>query len=261
MKSLSEIVSSAVTDWLKELIGPLIPSPARVRLALKNQFRRKRERSHDRFRVVLCWLEDDYKGNDTHTVERAFRNVSGVTLFRSARIAKATGAADAWSSAMRKRAHAVLANWNADLVVTGCVNKSERAFSLWFVPYEGDGTLYRGDRWPYALEKEVVLGQDFHDDLQAELAAMALAAVAPLVNNEMQGRVLEQGLRDAAAKLRTLLEASTVEQPQRRAALQSALGSALDSLGDRESGVGIARTSRRSPSGGARSPYARTLAT
>ena len=127
--------------------------------------------------------------------------MSGVTLIRSARLVKATGAADAWRSAMRKKAHAELAHWNADLVVTGFVNKSESALSLWLVPYEGDGTLNRGERWPYALEKTVILGQDFHDDLQAQLTAVALAAVAPLADNEMRGRVLEQGLRDAAAKL------------------------------------------------------------
>ena len=245
MKSLFGIVSDVFSDWIEEFIESLIPSPGRARLVLKNLYQGKRERSNDRFRIVLCWLEDDHSGADTYTVERAFRNVSGVTLIRSASVVKATGAADAWRLEMRKKAHAVLAHWNADLVVTGFVNKSESALSLWLVPHEGDGTLNRGERWPYALEKTVILGQDFHDDLQAQLTAVALAAVAPLADNEIRGRVLEQGLSDATGKLRTLLEASTIEQPEHRAALQTALGSALDCLGDREIGPDFRGCSNR----------------
>ena len=204
-------VSSAhkglVATWLKGLLNPLIPPPALAWLALKNLFGGNRERSDDRFRIVLCWLENDDTGKDTFTVERAFRNVTGVSLVRSARVVKAPGAADVWRPAMLERARTVLAEWNADLAIAGCVNKSESALSLWLIPYEGGGTLERGDRWPYTLGKEVTLGQDFHEDLQAELAALALAAVAPLADNEAKGRLLEQGLWNAVIKLRNLVDA------------------------------------------------------
>ena len=230
-------------EWLLEIVfgvlaylKPLVPSPARVTLALKNMYLKKPIRSEDRFRIALCWLENDYSGNDTNTVERAFRDVEGVTLVRSARIVKASGAADDWRLSMRKRARTVLEDWNADLVVAGFVNKPEKVLSLWLVPYEGEGTLYRGDRQHYQLEKEVKLGEDFREDIRTELVTTALAAVAPLADNETRGRVLEQGLLDSTAKLQTLLEGSTIKQSEHRAALQTALGSALSALGERESG-------------------------
>ena len=85
--------------------------------------------------------------------------------------------------------------------------------------------------------RDVTLGQDFHEDLRAELAAIALAAVAPLADSESHGRFLEKGLRDAADKLGALLAASTIDQPQRRRALQTAHGIALLAIGERESGT------------------------
>ena len=180
--------------------------------------------------MVLGWLESDSDGHDTNTVEYAFRSVPGIALVRSARIVKASGAADAWRPGMRKNASTVLASWKAELVIAGVVRKSGGVLSLWFIPREGDGTLGRGDGQPYTLE-DVTLGQDFHEDLRAELAAIALAAVAPFAENESQGRFLEKGLRDAADKLGTLLAASTIRQPQRRRALRTAHGIALFSLG------------------------------
>ena len=131
----------------------------------------------------------------------------------------------------------MLTAWKSELVITGYVKKSGEVLSLWFIPDEGDGTLGRGgDRQPYTLE-DVTLGQDFHEDLRAELAAIALAAVAPFAERESHGRFLEMGLRDAADKLGALLAASTIEQPQRRRALRMAHAIALLAIGERESGT------------------------
>ena len=40
------------TAWLKAFLNPIVPSPTRVRLALKNLCQGKPERSEDRFRIV-----------------------------------------------------------------------------------------------------------------------------------------------------------------------------------------------------------------
>ena len=230
------VLTGLASTWLAGFLNPVVPSPARVRLALKNICQGKPERSNYRFRIVLCWLERDKSGHDTDTVERAFSNVPGVTLVRSARIVKACGAADDWRSAMRKSALRVLADLNAELVVVGLAKKSGKVLNLWFVPYASDGTLDRGDRRPYVLE-DVTLGADFHEDLHAELATVALAAVAPLVESETRGRLLEQGLWYTTEKLGALLKGQAIENPVRRAALQTTLGTALSTLGERESGT------------------------
>ena len=72
---------------------------------------------------------------------------------------------------------------------------------------------------------------------RTQLAAVALAAVAPLADTEVRGRVLEKGLRNAAEKLSNLLGARAIDRAEHRAALQVALGSALLTLGERERGT------------------------
>ena len=223
-----------IATWVMGFLNQVLPSPAWVWLAVAGLWRDKPQRSEDGFRIVLCWLENDRSGEDTRNVARAFTGVEGVTLVRSARIVKASGAVDDWYEAMQKSAHAVLEDWEADLAVVGLVKRSGEALSLWFVPRLGGGTLGRGDR-PYKLE-DVTLGADFHDDLRTQLAAVALAAVAPLADNEVRGQVLEKGLRDATEKLSNLLNSGAIGRAEHRAALHVALGNALATLGERESG-------------------------
>ena len=109
----------------------------------------------------------------------------------------------------------------------------EKPLNLWFVPREGDGTLRRGDL-PYELV-HVTLQDDFHDDLRAQLTAEALRVAAPLAGTEMRSRVLETGLNGVTEKIAALLEGGAVPLA-RRATLQIALGNALATLGERESG-------------------------
>ena len=185
-------LTSLIGTWLLGFLNQLVPAPARAWLALKNFFSGQRRRADDRFRLVLCWLESDATGADTDTVEYAFRNLAGVTLVRSAKVVRASGAADVWRSAMRKSASAVLTRWNAQLAIVGLVKRSGEVLSLWLIPSDGDGTLDRGDRQPYQLDK-VTLGDSFHEDLQVELVTLALAAVAPLANSEARGHFVELG--------------------------------------------------------------------
>ena len=137
---------------------------------------------------------------------------------------------------MQKEARAVLEEWDADLAIVGLVKQPAKALSLWIVPRLGEGTLRRGDQ-PYVFE-DATIGRDFHRDFRAELSAVALVAVAPLAETETRGRVLEKGLTEATKKLATLLSApATIESDERRARLNVALGDALATLGERESGT------------------------
>ena len=231
MKSVKTIPAR----WLSGFVEQFLPSPQRVRLAIENRFRSKPSSSEKRFLLVLCWLENDPQGHGTKVVERAFRGVKGIKLVRSERIIAAGGAADDWRPAMRKSARRVLEEWRADLAVVGEVTKVNKALNLWFVPREGDDTLGRGDR-PYEL-KNVTLKEDFHDDLRAQLAAVAWTAVAPLADTETRGRMLEEGLTDAIQKLAGLLDGGTITEPEHRAKLSVAYGNALQTLGERESGT------------------------
>ena len=228
------IFVGVLAAWLKGFLRQFLPPPQRVWLVITNFFEAKPPRLEDGFRFVLCWLENDTSGGGANTVEQAFSGIECVELVRSARIVKASGAANKWRPAMRKGARRVLDEWNADLAVVGLVKGSGKALSLWFVPREGDGTLRRADR-PYELEN-VTLQEEFHEDLRAQLAAEALRAVAPLADAEVRGQVLEKGLTDATGKLAILLEGDTITKPERRAALSLAYGDALATLGERESG-------------------------
>ena len=136
---------------------------------------------------------------------------------------------------MQQEARSVREDWYADLAVVGLVKNSGEALSLWFVPRSGEGTLSRGDK-PYELDK-ATLGLDFHQDLGAELTAVALVTVAPLADAETRGRVLEKGLGDAIEKLAALLDRPATIEPERRARLQLSFGNALEVLGKRERGT------------------------
>ena len=236
--------------WLKGVLNPYAPSPQRTFLGAQNFVKKVWRKvwryvrpqpplSGARFHVVLSWLESDDSGESTRFVEGAFQNIAGISLSRSARIVKASGAKDDWEPAMRKRAHEILADWQADLAIVGKVKDAKKVLSLWFVPGVGDGTLSRGDTSNYQLEN-VTLGDDFHKEFRAQLAAMVLSAVAPLVSDEARGKALDDGLNMVSEQLDTLLgnENSPIVDPDRRAGLYMALGNALLTLGERESSTG-----------------------
>ena len=133
-------------------------------------------------------------------------------MVRSAQNIAALGAAGEWLPSMQERAHAVLEEWNADLVIAGRVKKAGEVLNLWMVPRLGEGTLDRGDR-PYRLE-DVTLGEDFQVGLQTQLVAMALAAVIPLAYNEERSRVLQEELGESTEKLARLLNGDTINKPR-----------------------------------------------
>ena len=185
------IVVATITAWLMGFFKQFLPPPQRARLAIANAFKARSPLPEKRFRLALCWLENDSGGRDTGIVAEAFMGIEGIELVRSARVVSAPGAADDWRPAIRKGAVSVLKTWNADVAVVGSVKDPGKALNLWFVPREGDGTLRRGDL-PYELVN-VTLQDDFHDDLRAQLTAEALRVAAPITGTEIRGRVLGKG--------------------------------------------------------------------
>ena len=115
------IVVVAFAAWLQGFFMQFLPPPQRVWLAIANTFKGKSPLSEQRFRLVLCWLENDDDGRNTRTVADALTGVEGIELVRSACVVSASGAADDWRPAMRKGTLSVLKKWNADLAVVGSV--------------------------------------------------------------------------------------------------------------------------------------------
>ena len=243
------LLALLLVPWLSGTFNSYMPSPQRALLGAKNfvkkawhYMRPQPPLSEECFHVVLSWLGGDSNGEGTKSVEGAFRGVDGIHLSRSAHIVKASGARDDWEPAMRKRAREILTDRQADLAIVGEVKDSKKVLSLWFVPRVGDGTLSRGDRGSNYVLENVTLGDDFHKEFRAQIAAMALSAVAPLVSNEARGKMLDVELSTVAKQLNTLLEkdSSPIVDPaerERRAGLHMALGTALQTLGARENGT------------------------
>ena len=234
--ALAIALTILLTTWWTGFIDESLWPHERVMLSIENVLWAPPPRPEDRFRVALSWLENDKSGDDTQIVEQAFRSVSGIELVRSARSIRASGAADDWQPAMQEGAAEVLEAWDADLAIVGLVKQSQQVLSLWFIPRMGEGTLDRGDL-PYKLE-DVTLGEDFHDDLDAQLVAVTLASMSITEDtDEMLGRALDRGLREARRNLVALLRSSAIDQPERRARLQEVIGIVLLRLGELDGGT------------------------
>lgn len=222
-------VGAFIAAWLTGFLNQFVPCPARSLLAVQNLLRVRRTSSTDRFRFVLCWLVEDRDGKNNRTVVRAFRDVGGVELVRSARLVGAGGALDDWKASVQESALAVLEDWDGDVAIVGEVKRSEDVLSLWFVPASGKGTLEQGDRF-YKLQAST-LGGDFQEDVRAQLAVVGLTAVSPRAYTKERRGALEDGLRVGTNKLARILDRGAIEHPEHRAALQRALGNAYRILG------------------------------
>ena len=224
-------IGGVTVTWLTGVLNRFVPCPDRSLLAVSNLLGIGRTNATGRFRFVLCWLVEDRNGENNRTVERAFRDVGGVKLVRSARLVGARGALDDWEASIRESALGVLEHWDGDVAIVGEVQKSGEVLSLWFVPGSGgEGTLDQGDQI-YKLEAST-LGADFQEDLRAQLAVVGLTAVSPRAYTDERKGALEDGLRDGTKKLARVLDRGAIEQPEHRGALQRALGNAYRILGE-----------------------------
>ena len=234
--ALTLLLTALVVTWWTGFLNEYLWPPERVMLFIENFLGSQPPRPEDRFRVVLCWLDNDKSGDDTQIVEQAFQSVSGIELVRSAISVRASGAADDWRPVMQDGAAEVLEAWDADLAVVGLVKQSHQVLSLWFISRTGGGTLGRGDR-PYKLE-DVTLGKDFHEDLDDQLAGVVLATISITEDtDEMLGQALEQWLREVRGKLIARLRNSANAQPERRSRLREVLGIVLLRLGEFDRGT------------------------
>ena len=171
--ALGPLFVAVLGAWLLGYLNEFVPSPVRTWLAATNLLSTKQASSDDRFRLVLCWLQNDRDGNDTRIVAQAFSSIQGISLVRSARIVTASGGADNWRPAMQSSARAVLTQWNADLAVVGVVKQPGEVLSLWFVPRTDGGTLERGDQ-PYVPENATLIWIDLSNGKMIDLVLTLL---------------------------------------------------------------------------------------
>ena len=180
--------------WFRNLLSAVVPGPQRTILALKNVAVPK-PTSKDRVRFVLAWLANDPNGDNSNAVSATFTEIEGIELCRSARIVSASGAADAWRPAMRRKANDLLRAWHADIAVVGRVDKQGDALSLWFVSSADQDTLADGTSNPYALSCNR-LPDNFVDHLQVQIRALVLTLT---ISKTKSNDAWHIGLRELAA--------------------------------------------------------------
>ena len=188
--------------WFRNFLTVLVPSPQRTILALKNLVF-LRSPARDRVRVVLGWLDNDYKGNNTTAVSATFTEIEGIELCHSACIVSASGAADEWRPAIRRKARDLLKTWNADIAVVGRVDKDGDALSLWFISSRDKDMLADTAGNPYALRFNR-LSDDFVGDLKVQIRALVLPLVIPKATNDGRRQLGLRQLRAAVPKLENL---------------------------------------------------------
>ena len=191
---LAAVFVAFAAAWLRNLLSAVVPGPQRTILALKN-LAAPNARSQDRVRIVLASLANDPNGNNANAVSATFAEIEGIELWRSARIVSASGAADAWRPAMRRRAEHLLRAWHADIAVVGRVDKDGDVLSLWFVSTANDDTLADTSNNTYALNLNR-LPDNFVDHLHVQIRALVLTLVIPRTRNDDSRAI---GLRELAA--------------------------------------------------------------
>ena len=78
---LMGILASAGAWWTL-FVNEYVPGPERAVLMLEEVWEGQPQAVDGRFRIVLCWLDNDPRGHNTRYVAQAFTSVEGVTLAR-----------------------------------------------------------------------------------------------------------------------------------------------------------------------------------
>ena len=214
--------------WFRNFLSLLVPSPQRTILALKN-FVFPRPLARNRVRFVLGWLDNDYTGINTTAVSATFAQIEGIELCRSARIVSASGAADEWRPAMRRKAKDLLRAWHADIAVVGRVDKDGDALSLWFISSGDNDTLAETSSNPYSLRFNR-LPDDFVNDLNVQIRALALALAIPEATDDSRRQLGLRQLKTAVPKLENLFR--TLSAPVDRISLCTVYVLAQSCLGE-----------------------------
>ena len=225
---IAAVIVAFLAAWFRNLLSVVFPSPQRAILAFKN-VGSCRLPPRDNVRVVLAWLEDDYTGSNTKAVSTTFTGIEGIEFYRSARIISASGAADAWRPAMRRKTKNLLRAWQADIAVVGRVDKDGDAVRLWFVSSHEDDTLADAstDRYAFRLNR---LSENFVDDLRVQIRTLALTVVIPKTRNKSARHLGLRQLKNAVPKLENLFR--TLTAPEDRIPLCMVYVLAQSSLGE-----------------------------
>ncbi|MCY3859232.1 MAG: tetratricopeptide repeat protein [Gammaproteobacteria bacterium] len=231
-------MTAVLIAWLAGVFDAAMPTPARVWLLIKEESIVRQQRPVDKFRVVLCWLEDDRSGSDTKFFWNIVKKFDGFEPLRCGRVIKSSGTGAEWREGMRNEAQRTLTQFDADLIIFGRVELGGgEQWSLWFLRRSGEITFdYPDSDNPY-LVRGTRLHEDFTSEIQEQLEAIALSLAVPLVDNEVRNTVVREGLKRTIEQLSHLLSDETIQDPERRGRLLEALGIAQMSLGARESGT------------------------
>ena len=73
---IASLITALVVVWFSEALVQIVPSPQRLALRVQNALSASPSRTDESFRIVLCWLENDWSGNDTRNVEDAFSDIA-----------------------------------------------------------------------------------------------------------------------------------------------------------------------------------------
>ncbi|MCY3789921.1 MAG: hypothetical protein OXH63_14160, partial [Gemmatimonadetes bacterium] len=218
-----------LSAWFRNFLSILVPSPERTVLALKNHLAFPRPLARNQVRFVLGWLDNDYKGSNTTAVSATFAEIEGIELCRSASIVSASGAADEWRAAMRRKAKDLLRAWHADIAVVGRVDKDGEALSLWFISSGDNDTLADTSSNPYPLRFNR-LPDDFVNDLNVQIRALVLTLVIPKTTNDSRRQLGLRQLKTTVPKLENLFR--TLSAPEDRLSLCMVYVLAQSSLGE-----------------------------
>ena len=206
----------------------ILPAPRDLVCLVKEQFHDPAPGTH--FTILISNLAGDSDGRQTNHVRDAFLNERGLDVRRTCRVvtldAVEGSVAEAAAEAIEE-GRALLADWNADLLIWGEVKKADQELNLWFLGGR-ESTLGAPS---YSLTEKLTLPEDFATDFGAQLVAVAAAQVAPAT--EQAGTYLVDLLQPVAARLERLVDNPPAGLGAERIAdLQFSLALASQTLGE-----------------------------
>jgi tetratricopeptide (TPR) repeat protein len=190
-----------IAAYVGAVATEVLPAPRDVLCLAREQFHDPAPGTH--FTILISNLAGDPDGRQARHVRDMFLNEGGFDVRRTCRVvtldAIGGSVADAAAQALDE-GRALLADWNADLLIWGEVKKADQELSLWFLG-GGESTLGAPS---YTLTEKLTLPEEFQADLGTQIVAVAAAQVA--LSTEQAGRYLVDLLRPVAAKLGRLIE-------------------------------------------------------
>jgi hypothetical protein len=215
-----------VAAYFGSVATEVLPAPRDLVCLAREQFHKPAPGRQ--FTILISNLAGDPDGSQTKLVREIFYGQRALDVRSTCRVVTLNpiggSLADAEVAAL-KEGRALLATWNADLLIWGEVKKADRELSLWFF---GSGSSTLGTP-SYSLTKKLTLPENFEADLAAQLEAVALAQIAPAT--EQADIHLVELLTPVRAKLERLLANPPPElNGEQRIALRFSLALAAQTM-------------------------------